>query len=133
VLESAVPESESPRPAAEMQQPLRSTRGALDPDEAVHRVPAIEKRLHDTLRRSAQRPAGLLESLFIGADKVLPVVIEDLVGGLSPKMRARLDSGRHNRQAGGLPRERRLETLQHDTRTANAGVSHGAMLTLVIP
>jgi hypothetical protein len=62
-----------------MQQPLRSTRGALDPGEAVHRVPAIEKPLHDTLRRSAQRAAGLLESLFIGADKVLPVVIEDLV------------------------------------------------------
>jgi len=62
-----------------MKQPLRTALGTLDAREAAHWVPAIEEPVHDTFRRATQRTGGLLESLFIGADKVLPVVAEDLV------------------------------------------------------
>jgi len=42
-------------------------------------VPAIQEPVRDTLRRAAQHPAGALKALIMGADKVLPVVAEDLV------------------------------------------------------
>ena len=62
-----------------MKQSLRATARTLDAGEAVRGVPAIEEPVHDTLRRAAQRTAGVLKALFMGADKVLPVVTEDLV------------------------------------------------------
>ena len=62
-----------------MKQSLRATARTLDAGEAVRRVPAIEEPVHYTLRCAAQRTAGVLKALLIGADKVLPVVAEDLV------------------------------------------------------
>ncbi len=78
-----------------MQQPLRSTGGALDPGEAVHRVPVIEKPVHDTLHRSTRRAACVLESLFAGPDEVLPMVIEDLVERIIAKDAGAISHGVH--------------------------------------
>jgi hypothetical protein len=68
-----------------MKQSLRATARALDAGEAVLGVPAIQEPVHDTLRRAAQHPAGVLKALFMGADKVLPVVTQDLVEGIISK------------------------------------------------
>ena len=68
-----------------MKQSLRATARTLDAGEAVRGVPTIQEPVHDTLRRSAQHPAGVLKALFMGADKVLPVVAEDLVEGIISK------------------------------------------------
>jgi len=62
-----------------MKQSLRATARTLDTGEAVLGVPAIEEPVHYTLRHAAQRTAGALKALLIGADEVLPVVAEDLV------------------------------------------------------
>jgi hypothetical protein len=62
-----------------MKQSLRATARTFDAGEAVLGVPAIQEPVHDTLHRAAQHPAGVLKALFMGADKVLPVVAEDLV------------------------------------------------------
>lgn len=64
--------------AAEMKQSFRATARAPDAGEAVRGVPAVREPIHYTLHRAAQRTAGVLESILIGADEVLPVVTQDL-------------------------------------------------------
>jgi hypothetical protein len=72
-----------------MKQSLRAAARTLDTGEAVRGVPAIEEPVHYTLRRAAQRAAGALKALLIGADEVLLVVAEDVVERIISKMRAR--------------------------------------------
>jgi hypothetical protein len=62
-----------------MKQSFRATARTLDAGEAVRGVPTIQEPVHDTFRRAAQHPAGVLKTLVIGADKVLPVVTQNLV------------------------------------------------------
>jgi hypothetical protein len=55
-----------------MQEFFRAAVRALDTGEAVHGISVIKEPAHDTLRHIAQRTAGMLEMLFVGADKVPP-------------------------------------------------------------
>jgi len=71
--------------------------------EAAHWVPAIEEPVHDTFRRATQRTGGLLESLFIGADKVLPVVAEDLVERIISKDAGAVSHGVYSVAPAGWP------------------------------
>ena len=63
--------TESAGLAAEMQEFFGAAARAPDAGEAVHEIPAIEVPVHHTIRHTAQRAAGVLETFFIGADNGL--------------------------------------------------------------
>jgi len=83
-----------------MKQPLRAAARTLDAGEAVRGVPAIKEPIHDTLRRAAQGTAGVLKALLIGADKVLPVVAEDLVERIISKDAGMVSHGAYQGKTG---------------------------------
>lgn len=85
--------AESARLAAEMQQFFRATARALDTGEAVHGIPAIEEPVHHAPGHTAQRPAGMLETLFIGAEEVPPMVAQDFIENILSKTAGAVSHG----------------------------------------
>ena len=83
-----------------MKQSLRATARTLDTGETVRGVSTIQEPVHDTFRRAAQHPAGVLKALFMGADKVLPVVTQDLVEGIISKDAGTVSHGAYQGKTG---------------------------------
>ena len=94
--------TESPCLAAEMKQSFRATARTLDAGEAVRGVPTIQEPVHDTLRRAAQGTAGVLKALFMDADKVLPVVTQDLVERIISKDAGTVSHGAYQGKTGAV-------------------------------